>query len=118
MLDNVHSLAAFSPELVLAATVLLVLALDLIVGRLRIGWVAALTVAGLGAAALATVATAGAARGLFFGLLARDPFADFFKLFFCATSLLVALRVAARGRRHRRERRPSSTRCLGRRRSA
>lgn len=91
MLDNAHSLAAFSPELVLAGTVLVVLALDLIVGRLRIGHVAALTLAGVALAAWATVATAHEPRGLFFGLVARDPFGDFWKLFFLATAALVAL---------------------------
>jgi NADH-quinone oxidoreductase subunit N len=92
MLDDAHSLAAFSPELVLAGTVLVVLALDLIVGRLRIGVVAALTLAGIAVAAWLTLATAHAPpRGLFFGLVARDPFADFWKLFFLVTAALTAL---------------------------
>ncbi|HEX9101040.1 MAG TPA: proton-conducting transporter membrane subunit, partial [Polyangia bacterium] len=91
MLDNAHSLAAFAPELVLAGTVLVVLALDLAVARLRIGHVAALTIAGAALAAWATLATAHEPRGLFFGLVARDPFADFWKLFFLLTAALVAL---------------------------
>ena len=91
MLDNAHSLAAFLPELVLAATVLVVIAADLVAGRLRIGVVAALALAGIAAAAWATHATAGAPRGLFFGLIARDPYGDFFKLLFLVTAALVAL---------------------------
>lgn len=95
MLDNAHSVAAFSPELVLTGTLLVVLTVDLcpglVVGRLRIGWVAALTLAGVALAAWATLATAHQPRGLFFGLVARDPFADFWKLFFLATLALVAL---------------------------
>src|SRR6185312_3405365 len=83
MLDNAHSLAAFAPELVLAA--------DLAVGRLRIGAVAVLSLVGVAAAAWATLATAGAPRGLFFGLVARDPYGDFFKLLFLMTAALVAL---------------------------
>ncbi|MGZ3427213.1 MAG: NADH-quinone oxidoreductase subunit N, partial [Polyangia bacterium] len=90
MLDNAHSLTAFLPELVLAGAVLLVLALDLAVGRLRIGVVAALTVGAVAASAAATLWTAQAPRALFFELLARDPFADFFKLLFAATAALVA----------------------------
>jgi NADH-quinone oxidoreductase subunit N len=91
MLDNAHSLAAFSPELALGGAVVLVLLVDLVVGRLRIGWVAALSLAGLTAAAWLTIATAHEPRGLFFGLLARDPFADFWKLFSLAAGALVAL---------------------------
>ena len=92
MLDNAHSLAAFAPELALAATVCVVLVVDLIVGRLRIGWVAALTIAGVAVAAWLTVATGHTPpRGLFFGLVARDPFGDFWKLLFLATAALTAL---------------------------
>jgi NADH-quinone oxidoreductase subunit N len=90
MLDNAHSLTAFLPELVLAGAVLVLLSLDLLVGRLRIGQVAALTVAAVAASAAATVWTAQAPRALFFDLIARDPFADFFKLLFLATAALVA----------------------------
>jgi NADH-quinone oxidoreductase subunit N len=91
MLDNAHSLAAFSPELALGGAVVLVLLVDLVVGRLRIGWVAALSLAGMGVAAWLTVATAHQPAGLFFGLVARDSFADFFKLFALAAGALVAL---------------------------
>ncbi|MCU1282755.1 MAG: nuoN, partial [bacterium] len=93
MLDNAHSLAAFSPELVLAATVLVVLALDLApwrAGRLGINRVAAISVGGIAVATVATLATAHQARALFFELIARDPFADFWKLFFLLTAALVA----------------------------
>jgi hypothetical protein len=57
MLDNAHSLAPFAPELTLAATLCIVLVVDLIVGRLRIGWVATLTIGGVAVAAWLTLAT-------------------------------------------------------------
>ena len=92
MLDNAHSVAAFAPELALACTLCVVLVVDLLVGRLRIGWAAALTIAGLAVAAWLTLATGHAPpRGLFFGLVARDPFGDFWKLLFLATAALTAL---------------------------
>ena len=77
-----------------------------IVGRLRIGWVAALTIAGVAVAAWLTLATGHAPpRGLFFGLVARDPFGDFWKLLFLGDRGADRARVVARRRRHRRERR-------------
>jgi NADH-quinone oxidoreductase subunit N len=92
MLDNAHSLAPFAPELTLAATLCVVLVVDLIVGRLRIGWVATLTIGGVAAAAWLTLATGHAPpHGLFLGLVARDPFGDFWKLLFLATAALTAL---------------------------
>ena len=46
MLDNAHSLAAFSPELALGGALVLGLVALLLVGRLRTGWVEASVVAG------------------------------------------------------------------------
>lgn len=92
MLDNAHSLGAFLPETILAAAALLVLAVDLVAGRPSLRRAAALTLAALALAFAATLATGrGPGRGLFGGLVARDPLADFFKLFFLATNALVAL---------------------------
>ena len=106
MLDNAHSLAAFAPELALAGTLCVVLLVDLIVGRLRIGWVAALTIAGVAVAAWLTLATGHAPpHGLFFGLIARDPFGDFWKLLVPGDGGADGVGLAARRRRHRRERR-------------
>ncbi|MDB4969198.1 MAG: proton-translocating NADH-quinone oxidoreductase, chain [Myxococcales bacterium] len=92
MLDNAHSLRAFLPELIVAGTVLAVLFVDLLARRPHVGRAAALTAVGLVAAGAATVMTMRAdGYGLFFGLIARDPLADFFKLLFLATNLLVVL---------------------------
>jgi NADH-quinone oxidoreductase subunit N len=91
MLDNAHSLVPFLPELVLAGLVVALIAVDLVAGRLRAGWCAALTIAACAVAAYATVHTAAEPRGLFHGLVARDAFADFWKLFALVTCALVAL---------------------------
>ena len=92
MADNAHSLGAFLPEMILAAAALVVLAVDLIAGRPSLRRAAALTLAALALAFGVTLATLGGeGRGLFYGLLARDPLADFFKLFFLVTTALVAL---------------------------
>ena len=90
MMDNAHSVAPFLPELILAATVLLVLASDLVAGRPSLARAATLSLLGLASAFAVTLSTLHAApRGLFFGLLARDPFANFFKLLFIGADALI-----------------------------
>jgi NADH-quinone oxidoreductase subunit N len=90
MLDNAHSLTAFLPELIVSGAILFVLIVDLIAGRSHVGRAALLAFIGLAAAGAATVMTLRPdGYGIFFGLLARDPLADFFKLFFLATNALV-----------------------------
>jgi NADH-quinone oxidoreductase subunit N len=92
MIDNLHSLVPFAPESVLMAGIVALLVIDLAYGRpslRRSGTIALGTLAG---AFLTTIATAHThARGLFFGLIARDSFADFFKLFFIAVNALVGI---------------------------
>jgi NADH-quinone oxidoreductase subunit N len=96
MLDNAHSLSAFAPELVLSGLVLVILTVDLVARRPSLLRATALALVGLAAAFAVTVATLhDEGQGLFFGLIARDPLADFFKLFFVATNALVVL-IAAR----------------------
>jgi NADH-quinone oxidoreductase subunit N len=80
MLDNVQSLYHFAPESVLAGGILLTLLADLVLRRARPRILGALALLALAGAATATLITGGTTRGLFGGLMARDPFADFFKL--------------------------------------
>jgi NADH-quinone oxidoreductase subunit N len=93
VLDNFQSLRYFLPESILSITVLAIIVIDLIAGKPNLRRSAVLTLLGIGAAAVATIATmnAHAARGLFGGLIARDPLADFFKLFFLATTAAVGV---------------------------
>ncbi|HEY0713002.1 MAG TPA: NADH-quinone oxidoreductase subunit N [Polyangia bacterium] len=88
-LDNLNSLGAFAPELVLCAGIVAVLSVSFArwdAGRLAVG-VAALTCV---AAVVAAIVTAPASpQRLFGGLLARDPFADFFKLLLPASGALI-----------------------------
>ena len=92
MLDNVASLKYFLPETILSIGVLAILFVDLLAkapSRHRAGGIA---LGSLGAALLATFITMdGVPRGLFGGLIAKDPFTDFFKLFFIATTALVGI---------------------------
>jgi NADH-quinone oxidoreductase subunit N len=67
------------------------LALGLVLPRLSRQLAAAATVAILAAAGVATLATASAPAGLFAGLLARDPFADYFTLIALVTTAVVTL---------------------------
>jgi NADH-quinone oxidoreductase subunit N len=97
-LDNAASFAFALPDLVLAAGIVLVLAVGLISRGLPRRYPAALAVAITIAAVAATLATAdGQSRGLFGGLIARDAFADFFKLLAPAAAAIVSL-LALRAR--------------------
>src|SRR5262249_15030145 len=92
MLDNFQSLVYFLPETILTVTILAILTVDLLAGQPNLKRTAGLALAGLGASFIATVATMdGNARGLFGGLIARDPMSDFFKLFFLATTALIGV---------------------------
>jgi NADH-quinone oxidoreductase subunit N len=90
-LDNLASLPAFLPELVLAAGVLAVLFVGLVSPRAPRALFAGLAVLVAGGAIAATLLTAGVPRGLFGGLIARDPGADFFKLLAPLAGALCAL---------------------------
>jgi len=91
VLDNFQSLKYFLPETILSIAVLVIISVDLIAGRANLRRTAALTLLGVAGAAVATIATmdSHAARGLFGGLIARDPLSDFFKLFFLATTAVI-----------------------------
>jgi NADH-quinone oxidoreductase subunit N len=91
-LDNYQSLRDFLPETILSLTVLVVLTVDLIAGKPNLRRTALLTLAGIAGAFIATLATMrGAPRGLFGGLIARDPLSDFFKIFFLVTTALIGV---------------------------
>lgn len=98
MLSNPDSWLPALPELVLAAGITALLLVGLIAPRASRHWVLGLTLAVLGGSTAAVLATAPPAPlGIFGGLLARDSFADFFKLLFNLAGLLVAL-AAVRSR--------------------
>jgi NADH-quinone oxidoreductase subunit N len=95
LLDNVASLKYFAPELILSLGILGILVIDLVVGRPSRQRSFAVALATLVAAGIATLVTQGSGAtdklGLFGGLIARDPFSDFFKLLFTLTSILVGV---------------------------
>ena len=86
------------PDLCLAAGVLLILLAGLVLPRFSRHLGAGLTVLVAALAMVVTFVTAPEEpRGLFGGLLARDPFADFFRLLACLTTIVVAV-LATRAR--------------------
>jgi NADH-quinone oxidoreductase subunit N len=94
MLDNAHSLAPFLPQTIVSIAVVMVLTIDLIAGRPSRLRATIVTLAGLVTAIAATLWTAEPdGRGLFYGLIARDPLSDFFALVFLGTNLLLTLLV-------------------------
>jgi NADH-quinone oxidoreductase subunit N len=99
LLDNFQSLAYFWPETILSLTILLIITVDLIAGKPNLRRTSMLALLGLVGAAVAVIAKMdyGATYGLFGGLTAKDPFGDFFKLFFIATTILVGI-AATRSR--------------------
>jgi NADH-quinone oxidoreductase subunit N len=98
MLDNASSLVHFLPELILTLGILMLLVWDLVLKgarRFRAGTLAVVTVAASAASVWFT--SDEGSHLLFFGLIARDPFTDFFKYFFAAVAIVVGL-VALRAR--------------------
>jgi NADH-quinone oxidoreductase subunit N len=90
--DNAHSLLPFLPATIVAIAVVIILTADLVAGKPSNARATTLTLLGLAGAAWATIATADPqGRGLFFGLMARDPLADFFALYFLAANAFVAV---------------------------
>jgi NADH-quinone oxidoreductase subunit N len=80
------------PELILTAAFLCVIIADLAFPKIRKSLTFLLTTAGLFFALLSSVLLFGAQSGtLFYGLLAMDPMAAFFKCFLILTSFLVLL---------------------------
>ncbi|MBN1944269.1 MAG: NADH-quinone oxidoreductase subunit N [Bradymonadales bacterium] len=98
-MDLSSSLRAFAPELVLTATIFAVLVADLLMrsrtDRRRTGVLIALSLIGAGGAlAWAASLLTRDLTATFSGMLALDPFAQFFRLFFLLVAL-VALVMAA-----------------------
>jgi NADH-quinone oxidoreductase subunit N len=91
MLDNIASLLPFWPENALILGILAVIVLDLATRGARPRLIAAVSVLTLVGVVVLTAATAGRQRGLFGGLIARDPFGDFFKYLFAAASAIVGV---------------------------
>src|SRR5438046_7892833 len=96
-LGNAASFSRFLPDLCLAGGALAALLLPVIFRRVGAGLAAVITLISAAAAIVATIFGAGPPAGLFGGLVARDPFADFFRILFTAAAALVAL-LATRSR--------------------
>src|SRR5947208_1021528 len=84
-------LHALAPELVLSATLLLVLCVDLFLPDKRKEWNGFLSMVGVMGAAVATLTLVGEHRVTFNGMFAVDSFALLFKLLFLAVAALVIL---------------------------
>ncbi|MSO22869.1 MAG: NADH-quinone oxidoreductase subunit N, partial [Acidobacteria bacterium] len=92
ILDNLHSLKFFFPELTLTAGILLVILCDITLKGLRNRLNPLLTLFTLVLAAYYTFQLNHAASAsLFHGMLAIDGFAQFFKLFLLLAAVLVVL---------------------------
>lgn len=92
ILDNLHSLKFFLPELTLTVGILLVILCDITLKGLRNRLNPLLTVFTLVLAAAFTFQlNQSAPTGLFHGMLAMDGLAQFFKLFLLLAALLVVL---------------------------
>ena len=90
MFSNLTSLHLFVPEIALVTGIVLLLVWDMLFS-LRRGAAAFITLATLACAAVMVVFTAGNERELFNGLIVRDAFADFFKLFFLLVTAVVVV---------------------------
>jgi len=84
-------LSLLSPQLLLLLAALLVLALDLILGEKRRGWLPYVALLGLAGALAATVALWGRQEALFAGLFMVDPYAMFFQIVAVVATGLVIL---------------------------
>jgi len=92
ILDNVHSLRFFLPELALTVGILVVILCDIALKGLRNRLNPLLTLFTLLLAAYYTLQLNGvASASLFHGMLAIDGFAQFFKLFLLLAAVLVVL---------------------------
>ncbi len=93
-LSNVDSLKSFTPELILGGGVLLILLVDMIQRGSSRAVASGLTIAILVLAGIA-LATTGpaypAAEDLFGGLVARDPYGDFWKILFLIATAVVGV---------------------------
>lgn len=95
MLSNLISIHLFVPEIALTVGIILLLVWDLAFALKRLA-AAAIALSSLLCAAVVTLVSRGAEVDLFSGLIVRDGFADFFKIFFhvvTAVTVLVSLRA-------------------------
>ena len=91
MFENVASLYFFWPENILVLGIVLLIVLDLVMKGQPRRLSGSLALLALLAVMVATAVTSGRTGGIFGGLAARDPFADFFKYLFAVTSALTVL---------------------------
>jgi NADH-quinone oxidoreductase subunit N len=97
---------AVAPELILAGTALLVLALDLFLRRERKWWAMPVSFLGTAGALAATLTLIGERRTSFGGTYVVDSFAILFKVFFLGVALavfLISLRYFQQGRYYQGE---------------
>lgn len=85
--SNIASLQYFLPELIVAATIIVVIVADLILRKKYSYQTAYYAFAGMVAAFIAIFMTNAAPRGLFFDTVALDPFANFFKILILIATL-------------------------------
>jgi NADH-quinone oxidoreductase subunit N len=100
VLSNLDSVSSFAPELILGAGVLVLLLVDLIQrgsGRMVASGITAVTVVLSGIALFTTGPAYPDTEGLFGGLIARDPYGDFWKILFLIATLVVGV-MASRSR--------------------
>ena len=91
MFENVASLYLFWPESLLVIGLCVLLVVDLAARGASRAVAAGVALATLAGVVVMTVVTAGRSGGLFGGMIARDPYADFFKYLFALTSAIVAV---------------------------
>ena len=96
MFSNLMSLHLFVPEIALTTGIVLLLVWDMVFSLNR-GTAAFIALASLLCAAITTVISGGATVALFNGLIVRDPFSDFFKIFFVlVTAVVVVISLKAK----------------------
>ena len=89
---NLSSLGYIWPEVVLTASIMIIIVVDLIVGGRKKGLMTAMTLASLVVCLIAVADLYDEApRSLFLGMAALDGFALFFKILFVVTTILVVL---------------------------
>ncbi len=88
--NNIASLGAFLPELILTAVILLLIIADLLLGKDRSAWTSLFALGGLIIAFFAVISQYDlGSRSIFNDMLAVDPFALFFKILFLASTIMV-----------------------------
>ncbi len=96
MFSNLMSLHLFVPEIALTTGIILLLVWDMAFS-LRRGTAAFIALASLLCAAVVTIVSGGETTVLFNGLIVRDSFTDFFKIFFVlVTAVIVVVSLRAK----------------------